>query len=54
MRKKMIPAIGAWKPADIAAATPQLIKTSGVIGLILVICEKKLAMLAPKFTSGPY
>ena len=51
---KIMPPIGALNPADIAAATPQLIKTSGGIILTLVICERKLAILAPKFTNGPY
>ena len=31
---KMIPAIGAWKPAAIAAATPQPINTSISISLL--------------------
>ena len=50
---KRIPAIGALKPADIAAATPHAIKMSRSSSIRLnrtIISET----VAPKCTSGPY
>ena len=50
---KTSPAIGALKPADIAAATPHPIKMPGG-NLFEVKFSKKVATVAPKWTSGPY
>ena len=50
---KTKPAIGALKPADIAAATPQPIKIPGG-SLFDVKLSKNVATVAPKCTRGPY
>ena len=50
---KTIPAIGALKPAAIAPATPQPMNIS-VLSTPPVVCRKKLPIVAPKWTSGPY
>ena len=48
-----IPAMGALNPAAIAPATPQPMKTS-VVSAPPVTCRRKLPIVAPKCTSGPY
>ena len=50
---KTIPAIGALKPAAMAPATPQPMNIS-VLSTPPVVCRKKLPIVAPKWTSGPY
>ena len=50
---KTKPAIGALKPADIAAATPQPINIPGG-SLFEVKLSKNVAIVAPKCTRGPY
>ena len=50
---KTKPAIGALKPADIAAATPQPINIPGG-SLFDVKLSKNVATVAPKCTRGPY
>ncbi len=50
---KTNPAIGALNPAEIAAATPHPIKIPGG-SLLEVKFSKKVATVAPKWTSGPY
>ena len=50
---KIIPAMGALNPEEIAAATPQAIKTSCLTKLrenFVIIVE----IVAPKWTRGPY
>ena len=47
------PAMGALNPAAIAPATPQPINTS-VVRTPPVACRRKLPIVAPKCTSGPY
>ena len=50
---KTKPAMGALKPAAMAPATPHPINTS-VVRTPPVICLRKLPIVAPKCTSGPY
>ena len=50
---KTIPAIGALNPAAMAPATPQPINMS-VLSAPPVVCLRKLPIVAPKCTSGPY
>jgi hypothetical protein len=50
---KMTPARGALKPAEIAAATPQPIKMSGVIFRLKYFLINK-PMVEPNWTRGPY
>ena len=50
---KISPAMGALKPAAIAPATPHPMNTS-VVSTPPVICRRKLPIVAPKCTSGPY
>ena len=50
---KTSPAIGALKPAEIAAATPQPINIPGG-NLFDVKFSKNVATVAPKCTKGPY
>ena len=50
---KIKPAIGALKPAEIAAAVPHPIKTS-VLKIFFVKSLILVPNVAPKCTSGPY
>ena len=50
---KIMPAMGALNPAEIAAATPQAMSTSFEM-FVFVSLEMRVERVAPKCTKGPY